>query len=100
MYTETVACGAQGTKELQLRVRPGVTACVARLIVRVVHCKFLFFGRRMLSRRSDIVVPTVGLRASGNLPVSYVLTGNLPVIYHVYFLVISKYIGGDTGAKP
>jgi len=56
MYVETVA---HGTKELQLRVRPGVTACVARLIVRVVHCKFLFFGRRMLSRRSDIVVPTV-----------------------------------------
>jgi len=24
----------------------------------------------------------VGLRASGNLPVSYVLTGNLPVTYH------------------
>ena len=55
---------------------------------------------------------SLGLRASGNLPVSYVLTGNLPVtyhqlitgnlpvIYHVYFLVISKYIGGDTGAKP
>ena len=54
----------------------------------------------------------VGLRASGNLPVSYVLTGNLPVTYHqqktgnlpeiyhiVYFLVISKHIGGDTGAK-
>jgi len=41
------------------------------------------------------------LRASGNLPVSYILTGNLPVIYHiVYFLVISKYIGGDTGALP
>jgi len=44
---------------------------------------------------------SLGLRASGNLPVSYVLTGNLPEIYHiVYFLVISKYIGGDTGAKP
>jgi len=41
------------------------------------------------------------LRASSNLPVSYVLTGNLPEIYHmVHFLVISKYIGGDTGAKP
>jgi len=41
------------------------------------------------------------LRASGNLPVSYVLTGNLPEIYHtIYFLVISKYLGGDTGAKP
>ena len=26
--------------------------------------------------------PGVGLRASGNLPVSYVLTGNLPVTYH------------------
>jgi len=24
----------------------------------------------------------LGLRASGNLPVSYVLTGNLPVTYH------------------
>jgi len=24
----------------------------------------------------------IGLRASGNLPVSYVLTGNLPVTYH------------------
>jgi len=53
------------------------------------------------------------LRASGNLPVSYVLTGKLPVTYHqkitsnlpefyhiVYFIVISKYICGDTGAKP
>jgi len=25
---------------------------------------------------------SVGLRASGNLPVSYILTGNLPVTYH------------------
>jgi len=57
--------------------------------------------------------PPVGLRASGNLPVSYVLTGNLPVTYHeqiignlpeiyhtIYFLVISKYLGGDAGTKP
>jgi len=27
-------------------------------------------------------VSFLGLRASGNLPVSYVLTGNLPVAYH------------------
>jgi len=45
-------------------------------------------------------VKRLGLPASGNLPVSYVLTGNLPEIHHiVYFLVISKYIGVDTGAK-
>jgi len=51
----------------------------------------------------------VALRAPGNLPVSYILTGtyhqqitgNLPEIYHtMYFLVILKYLGGDTGAKP
>jgi len=58
------------------------------------YCLWLFALNRLLERR-------LGLRASGNLPVSYVLTGNLPESYHiVYFLVISKYIGGDTGAKP
>ena len=30
----------------------------------------------------EVSLVLVGLRASGNLPVSYVLTGNLPVTYH------------------
>jgi len=33
-------------------------------------------------RRIPILLHGLGLRASGNLPVSYVLTGNLPVTYH------------------
>ena len=47
------------------------------------------------------IVYVLALRLSGNLPVSFVLTGNLPEIYHImYFLVISNYLGGNNGTKP
>ena len=47
-----------------------------------------------------LLIVALRVSSSSNLPVSYVLTGNLapindwlPVIYHIiYFLVISKYI--------
>jgi len=60
-------------------------------VVRGLGASFLY--KCPILRGSD-------LRQHGFL-VRYLLTGNLPVIYHiVYLLVISKYIGGDTGAKP
>jgi len=59
----------------------------------------IFGDLRPVFAASRVQHISVGLRASGNLPVSYVLTGNLPEIYHiVYFLVISNYIGGDIPA--
>jgi len=81
----------------------------AMLIILLISCCCCCsFGQG-----SSCIVDPLGLRASGNLLVSYVLTGKLPVTYHqyitgnlpvfyhiVYFLVISKYIGGDTSAKP
>jgi len=55
MYAEAVACGAHGTKELQLRVRTGVTARGARLNV-LLQVSFLRSFSSSSFSRLDILL--------------------------------------------
>ena len=64
-------------------------------------CAAIIISSSSRTRTASTVLAGGSVAASGNFPVSHVLTGNLPAIYHtIYFLVISKYLGGDTGAQP
>jgi len=60
--------------------------CLDNCILAMSHSQT--FLTVSVSRFSVIInVLALGLRASGNLPVSYVLTGNLPEIYHTIFFL-------------
>jgi len=72
-----------------------VRASVIAWIVVAVSDDYVnyFVNRDSHVSRISLYTRVANLRASSNLPVSYVLTGNLPEVYHIiYFLVISKYI--------